>query len=218
MTLEAWLLFCATETLLCLTPGPAVLLVVSIGMTRGARAGVRASAGILTANALYFAISATGLGAILLASWNVFFAVKWIGAAYLVWVGVRMLFGRTGSGRTELAAGPDAAPVRAAGFRYGFVTQAANPKSLVFFMAILPQFLDPSAPLAFQVGVLGVSSITIELVVLVGYAALASRGRRFVRTPRAQAFVQRCGGALLIAAAARIAALRGGDAPAAALP
>ena len=91
MTLEAWLLFCATETVLCLSPGPAVLLVVSLSLVRGGRAGLHAASGILAVNALWFALSATSLAAILVASWQVFFVVKWAGAAYLVYLGVRML-------------------------------------------------------------------------------------------------------------------------------
>lgn len=212
MTLEAWLLFCATDLVISLTPGPAVLLVVSLGMTRGARTGVRASCGILIANAIYFAVSATGIGALLLASWNVFFAVKWLGAAYLAWIGTGMLL------RRPDPAAPLRAPGHGNGFRLGFLVNASNPKLLVYFVAILPQFIDPAGSLALplQVGILAVSSMVLELAILVGYALLAERGQRFVRTPRAQALVQRTGGLLLIAAAARIAAIRRGE-PAAAL-
>jgi homoserine/homoserine lactone efflux protein len=205
VTFEAWLLFAATDTVLSLTPGPAVLLVVTLGMARGARAGLRASLGILTANALYFALSATGVGTLLLASWQLFFAVKWIGAAYLVWMGWRMLFGRRGPAhRTALPAG--------AGFRHGFLVNGSNPKLLVYFMAILPQFIDPSAPVGLQVLVLGLTSMTIEGIVLAVYALLAARSRRYLHTPRALGWVERAGGGLLIAAAARVAALRAGAA------
>lgn len=203
MTFEAWLLFAAADTVLSLTPGPAVLVVVSLALARGGRAGIRASLGILTANALYFAISATGIGTLLLASWNLFFAVKWLGAAYLVWLGVGMLRGRRSeTARAELPAG--------AGFRHGFLVNASNPKLLVYFMAILPQFIEPGStwPVSLQVGVLGATSMSIELLVLAGYAGLAARSRRYLRTPRALGWVQRAGGALLIAAAARVAALR----------
>src|SRR4029077_1829756 len=94
VTLQGWLLFCATETVLCFTPGPAVLLVVSLSLTRGARAGLGASLGILATNAFYFCLSAAGIGAVILASWDLFFLLKWLGAAYLVWLGLRMLFAR----------------------------------------------------------------------------------------------------------------------------
>jgi threonine/homoserine/homoserine lactone efflux protein len=214
VTLEAWLLFCATDTVLSLTPGPAVLLVVSLALTRGARPGLRASLGVLCANALYFTISATGIGALLLASWHVFFAVKWLGAAYLVWTGLAMLLRRPSAEETLV-------PVRGGGFRGGFLVSGSNPKNLVYFAAILPQFIDPSEttiPFACQVAILAVTSMTIELGTLAGYALLAARGRRLVGTPRARAWLHRSGGALLIAAAARVAASRRGEVPAGALP
>ena len=84
MTFEAWVAFCLTEAVLCLTPGPAVLLVVSVALGRGFRPGLQASLGILTANTLYFALSATGVAAVLLASSGLFTLLKWAGAAYLV--------------------------------------------------------------------------------------------------------------------------------------
>jgi threonine/homoserine/homoserine lactone efflux protein len=85
MPFQTWALFCATETVLCFTPGPAVLLVVSLALTRGARAGLAGSLGILVANAVYFILSATGIGAVLLASWQLFSLINWLGAAYLSW-------------------------------------------------------------------------------------------------------------------------------------
>ena len=91
MSLETWLLFCVTETILCFTPGPAVMLVVTFALTRNARAGVDASFGILAANAAYFVLSATSLGAALVASWELFSLIKWLGAAYLVWLGAHMI-------------------------------------------------------------------------------------------------------------------------------
>lgn len=202
MTFEAWLLFCTTETLLCLTPGPAVMLVVSLAMTRGAGAGTRAALGILAANALYFALSATGIGALLQTSWQLFFALKWLGAAYLVWLGLGLLRGSHGE---ATAVAP-----RREGLRHGLLTQAANPKSLVFFSAILPQFVAPDAPLLPQLALLGLSSIAIEALVLVVYARLAARGSRALGGARARAWLGRAGGVLLWAAAARLLGLRRG--------
>src|SRR5262245_9762362 len=92
MTLETWLAFCLTETVLCFTPGPAVLFVVSVALARGARPGMAAALGILVANIGYFTLSATGIAALILASGRLFGALKWIGAGYLVWAGLRMLF------------------------------------------------------------------------------------------------------------------------------
>jgi homoserine/homoserine lactone efflux protein len=202
VSIETWLLFCATETVLCLTPGPAVLTVVSLALARGARQGVLGAAGVLTANALYFAASATGIAAVLVASWEVFFAIKWLGAAYLVWMGVRMLRARP---QPAAATAPRRAR-RALGT--GFLTQGANPKALLFFTALLPQFVDPAAPVAAQVAVLAASSIAIELVVLCGYALLAGRTRRLADSPRFGLALQRGGGALLVGAGAGLAALR----------
>lgn len=207
MSVETWLLFCATEAVLSLTPGIAVMLVISSALQRGARAGLHASLGILAANALYFALSATSLGALLVASPALFTAVKWVGAAYLVVIGGQAIHAalvRPAGPSAELAL---AAPAGRA-FLRGFATQAANPKALLFFIAILPQFIDPRGDVVLQVAVLGGSSIGIEFLVLALYVAVASRARRFAQGGRGAAALDALGGALLVFAGVGLAALR----------
>jgi threonine/homoserine/homoserine lactone efflux protein len=178
-----------------------VLQVVSASLGRGVRSGVHASLGVLAANTLYFALSAAGVGAALLASAELFLAIKWAGACYLVLVGLRMLLSRPLPGR-------EARPLRAPRtFFRGFVVQGANPKAIVFFVALLPQFLDPSSALAPQVLILGASSVLIEFAALGCYALTASRAGRFAGD-RLAGGLQRLGGAFLVAAGARLAAVR----------
>ena len=201
MTLQAWALFCLTETLLCLQPGPAVLLVVSLALTRGAGHGLAASLGVLAANTVYFAVSATGLAALLRLSPQVYLAIQWLGAAYLIWTGARMLL--RARPRDGAAAHTGA---RGRSFWQGFATQAANPSLLVYFTAILPQFVDPAAPIAGQVAILAASSIAIELAVVSGYAARSQRAGRLV-APDSRVLLERFAGVLLIAAGAGLAAI-----------
>ena len=207
MTVQAWLMFCAMETVLCFTPGPAVLLVVTLGLTGGARAGFGAVLGILAANAFYFALSATGIGAVLLASYDLFFYIKWAGALYLVWIGARMILsGRGAEAETPEGDEPEARR-RLKPFAHGLVTQGANPKAIVFFTALLPQFIEPSAGVASQVAILGVSSIVIEMGVLALYVGACHRARAVVRRPGLALTLNRAGGILLIGAGAGLAAM-----------
>ena len=201
MTWEAWTVFVLTETVLCLVPGPAVLFVLAQGLGRGARAALAAAMGVLAANAFYFALSATGLGAVLLASYELFSAIKWAGAAYLVWLGVR-----------TFRAAPTLRQVQAAAagrlVGRGFLVQVANPKALVFFSALLPQFIDPEARVLPQVAILGVTSLLIELAVLAAYGTLAARATHLTTRPGFLAASNRVAGGLLVAAGLRMATLR----------
>src|SRR2546421_2281529 len=132
VSLPVWALFVVTESILCLTPGPAVLLVVAQALGRGAAASVWATLGILTGNALYFALSATGLGALLLASYEVFALVRWLGAAYLIWLGVRAFSGRSGTRSTA----PAVAAGRRGAFGKGFGLPAGEAHALSFFSGL----------------------------------------------------------------------------------
>lgn len=203
MSFSHLLLFAATELLLSLTPGPAVLLVVSLGMRRGLRSSRRGAAGILTGNAIYFALSAAGLGALLIASKRVFDVLQIAGAAYLILLGVKMLLVPSRRPGT----GTEAAPERGAGsFMQGLFTQLANPKAIVFFTALLPQFVDATKPVAMQFVILGVISILVELPVLLFYGFAADRGRALYGEHAS--LIERLAGACLIAAGAKLAAMR----------
>jgi len=197
--------FALTEVALCVTPGPAVLCVISQALSRGTWAGLLASLGILAANTMYFALSATGIGALLASSWTIFSAIKWLGAAYLIWVGARMILARP----QPPAQGDESAARSGRGaFSIGALTQGANPKALVFFTAILPQFIDPAGPVLRQILILGGISVVIEFAVLSGYVATCHAARGLVRQPRFSVGLQRLGGAFLVGAGARLAILR----------
>jgi homoserine/homoserine lactone efflux protein len=198
VSFSIWLAFCVTETVLCLIPGPAVLLVVSTALGRGLRSGLGAALGILAANTLYFSLSATGVVAAHAASRDLFAAIRWLGAGYLIWIGLRMLRSRP----SRQATAQPVAPTRS--FVRGFVVQSANPKALVFFVALLPQFINPAVPVPKQVLMLGASSLLIELLVLTGYAHGAIRARELVGLRFAGA-MRRAGGVLLVAVGIRLA-------------
>ena len=203
MSVETWLLFVLTEGALCLTPGPAVLLVLSHGMTRGTRASVSANLGILAGNACYFALSATGLGAVLLASYDLFSLIRWIGAGYLVWLGAMAFIGTS----TVLTVAPstDAPTSWGRTFLNGLVLQVSNPKALVFFTALLPPFIDPRGSVVAQIAILGVTSVVIEFLVLLAYGALAGRLTSVATRPRFQTIANRVAGGLLVMAGVSVA-------------
>ena len=200
MTTATWGLFAATVVVTGLTPGPAVLFVVAQSLRAGPRQGVWAGVGILAGNAVYFALSAAGLGAVLLAAPGVFRAGRVAGAAYLVYLGARLIVG-AGNG----AGGGPAPPDRAGRVvRRGFVLQAGNPKALVFFAALLPQFVDPAGDVPAQVAVLAATSIGSEFVILAGYAVAAGRLSAWAARPAVGKWLDRATGGLLVAAGAAV--------------
>jgi threonine/homoserine/homoserine lactone efflux protein len=206
MSFEVWIVFVVTETALCLTPGPAVLLVLSQALMRGTTTSLWSNAGILAGNTFYFVLSATGLGAVLLASYDVFFAIKWLGAAYLVWIGVSTFLGGSATMSIPVSGARGGRGARA--LADGFMLQVANPKALVFFTALLPQFIDPSGSVAWQVTILAVTSVVIEFFVLAGYGTLAGRFTGRAIQPRFATLTNRVAGSLLVTAGAGMATLR----------
>lgn len=204
MTIETWLAFLATSAVLLVIPGPTILLVVSYALGQGWRTAAPMAIGVALGDATAMTLSILGIGALLSASATVFTLLKWIGAAYLVWLGVKLW--RAGG---SLAAEPrrDAAePGRM--LAHAWLVTALNPKSLTFFVAFLPQFVDPAAPFWPQMIVFEATFVGLAFVNAFAYALLAARAGRVVRSPAVVRAVNRTGGALLVGAGVAAVASR----------
>lgn len=205
MDLTLWATFTLTMALFAITPGPAVLLVVSQAMSRGFRAGMGATLGIQAGNAVYFLISVAGLGAALATSHLAFHVIRYAGAGYLIYLGVRTLLDAKQS--LTLAERPKPALWNSA-FVQGFAKQLANPKSILFFGSLLPQFIQPGPHAALQFTVYGLSCIVVEVPVLAAYAWLGVAGGRLSGSPRAQVWRERLSGTALISIGLVLATMR----------
>jgi homoserine/homoserine lactone efflux protein len=203
---ELWVAFCLLEVVLCLTPGPAVLSVVSAAMRVGRRPALATALGILAGNAGYFLLSATGVFALIAASPRWFAALRWAGAAYLFWLGLRLIWPHDTAAPVAAGAADFDRHWRRSLMR-GWLVQVSNPKALLFFAALLPQFIDAKKSPAWQLLILGLSSVCIEWCVLWLYATLAARARQLARPRLVRAF-ELAGGGCLLAIAARLAFLR----------
>jgi threonine/homoserine/homoserine lactone efflux protein len=206
MSIETWLAFVAASTALVIIPGPTVLLVVSYALGQGWRAALPMAVGVALGDFTAMTLSLLGIGALLLASAAVFTAVKWAGAAYLVYLGFK-LFRAGGSLDAEPRA--DAAP----GLRmlaHAWLVTSLNPKGILFFVAFFPQFIDPEADVLPQVLLLQATFLAIAFGSAMTYATLASRARRFVKNERVIRTVNRAGGAMLIGAGVATVAIRSG--------
>jgi homoserine/homoserine lactone efflux protein len=206
MTFKTWLLFLVMETTLSLSPGPAVFYVVSQGIRGALRRTLPATLGILTANGIYFALSATSLGAIIAASARFFTVAKWAGAAYLIYLGLKALYSANSMHSVALDEKRSGNGRDLRGVYLGALTlQLANPKALLFFLALLPQFIDPSSPVVPQMLILAATSMVPEFCILMGYGWLAHRAvhasMRFGVTGNMNRWLARIEGAALLGCA-----------------
>ena len=197
MNLSTWLLYVAAVFVLTVTPGPSVLMCVSTSVNLGARKAFVTSLGSTSAIVGLMALSALGLGTLLAASETWFTALKWAGAAYLAYLGVRALLAPGADIRVQ--GGAVAGGKRL--FAQGFLVGLSNPKALLFFGALFPQFLDPAAPQVPQFLVLGATFVFFELGWLMVYALTASRAQGWLQQPqRARQFNRLTGVVFLLAA------------------
>jgi threonine/homoserine/homoserine lactone efflux protein len=207
MSIEHWLAFAAASAILVAIPGPTVLLVVSYALGYGRRSAAATVAGVALGDFTAMTASMIGLGALLSASATVFLVLKWIGAAYLIWLGIKLWRAPVGTlaGGTAAAATEGTATGRRM-FLHAFTVTALNPKSIVFFVAFLPQFLLHDRPIVQQMAVFEATFVVLAALNAAGYAFMAAAARRTIRRPSVQRAVNRVGGSLLIAAGAAAAA------------
>ena len=205
MTFESWAAFTAASAVLLIIPGPTVLLVVSYALGQGWRTVLPMTVGVALGDFTAMTLSMLGLGALLATSATLFTILKWVGAAYLVYLGIRLW--RAGG---TLDAAPRTDAVSAAKMLgHAWLVTALNPKSITFFVAFLPAFLDPKADFLTQMMVFETTFLVLAFANAFGYALVAARARGFVANPRAIGIVNKVGGGLLIGAGAATVTLAG---------
>lgn len=204
MSLELWLAFTAASTVLLLIPGPTVLLVVSYALGQGWRAAMPMAAGVALGDFTAMTLSMLGLGALLAASASVFTVLKWVGAAYLIYLGIKLW--RAGDALQAEPRSDAASAAKMLG--HAWLVTALNPKSITFFVAFLPQFLDPAGDFWLQMLVFEATFLVLAAANAAGYALVAGKARQAVANPRVIRAVNRTGGALLVGAGVVTAASR----------
>ncbi|MEM6372865.1 MAG: LysE family translocator [Pseudomonadota bacterium] len=194
MPLDLWLAFVAASVALLLIPGPTVLLVLSYALSKGRSVAVASAAGVALGDLVAMTASLLGLGALVLASATLFVVLKWCGAIYLIWLGIKLL--RSAPAGTATLPTLD---ITAHGvFRHAAAVTALNPKSIAFFIAFVPQFVRPKAPLAPQFAILIATFVSLAALNALAYALLADRMRTMIGRPGLIVWLTRAGGAALI--------------------
>ena len=206
MPFETWAAFAAASAVLLIIPGPTILLVVSYALGQGWRTALPMAVGVALGDFTAMTLSMLGIGALLAASATVFTILKWIGAAYLVYLGIK-LFRAGGALNAEPRTDATSAAKMMA---HAWLVTALNPKSITFFVAFLPQFLDRHADFLTQMVIFEATFLALAFANVFGYALVAARARDLVRNPRAIGIFNKTGGTLLVGAGIATVAVRSG--------
>lgn len=204
MTIEWWLAYLLTTSILSLSPGSGAINTMSTGISHGYRGAVASISGLQVGLSVHIVLVGIGLGALFSQSVLAFEILKWAGAAYLVWLGIQQW--RSGGG-IDLQAVAKAMPRRKL-FRRAILVNLTNPKSIVFLAALFPQFIIPHQPQTAQYLVLGVTTVVVDIIVMIGYATLATRIAGWIKGPRQMKLLNRVFGGMFVAVGALLASAR----------
>lgn len=205
MDWHIWLAYFVASWAIALSPGSGAVLSMSHGLAYGVRQASATILGLQAGLAIILLVAGAGIGALLLASGTAFMVVKMLGAAYLLWLGFKQWQAPVLPAQ-DAASPAQVAPLSARQrFMCGLFTNATNPKGIVFMVAVLPQFLRTDRPLWLQLLILLATTISVDLVVMHGYAALASSLRRWLSSERTQRVQNRVLGGVLMAMGASLA-------------
>jgi homoserine/homoserine lactone efflux protein len=206
MDLQLWLTFVAASTAFLLIPGPTVLLVLSYALSQGRSVALATVAGVALGDLIAMSASLAGLGALVLTTATLFVALKWVGALYLIYLGVKLLRSASTTTLGEIAS-RDKSPGRNV-FGHATAVTALNPKSIVFFIAFVPQFVTPERALLPQFVILIATFVGLAVINTLSYALLADRLRHRIARPSVLAWFTRLGGGALISMGVMTAALK----------
>jgi homoserine/homoserine lactone efflux protein len=195
---STWVNFAIVALLVSLVPGPAFIVVLSTALRRGFRAGLYANAGVVVGDAIYFFLAAVGLGSLLAASYWAFTIVKWLGVTYLIYLGLRSLLFPVSEivGENRSKGGK--------AFVTAVTVQLANPKLLLFLVALVPQFVEIGRPVAAQFAILGGTFMLSDAIVYLIIGMFAARARPLLSKPWAARTTSRLTGVAMLGAAVRI--------------
>ncbi|WP_114962521.1 LysE family translocator [Tritonibacter mobilis] len=206
MEFHVWLAFASASIALLLIPGPTVLLVLSYAISQGKRVAVATAAGVALGDLVAMSASLAGLGALVLASAELFLLLKWVGAAYLIYLGIKLYRSAATASLDPVEEVADAAAGRV--FAHAAAVTALNPKSIVFFIAFVPQFINPQATLLPQFGILIATFVGFAALNALAYALLGDKLRQRIRHPAVMPMLTRLGGGALVAMGVATAAIR----------
>jgi homoserine/homoserine lactone efflux protein len=206
MDLHIWFAYFAASWAIALSPGSGAVLSMTHGLAYGVKKTSATIAGLQLGLSVILLVAGVGVGALLLASATAFTVVKFAGAGYLIWLGIKQWRSRVEAAVSSGGAAPSPVGVPSARERFtiGFLTNVTNPKGIVFMVAVLPQFIDPARALWLQLLILLVTTVAVDLVVMHGYAFLASRAQAWLATARARRAQNRVFGGVLMAMGASL--------------
>jgi len=213
MSFATWFTFFVAACIIAVSPGSGAVLSMSHGLSYGVRRASATILGLQTGLLLIFFIAGAGVGSLLLASEVAFNIVKTVGALYLIYLGLSQWRAKVSIGRQESRA-EVVVPTASRRFLTGFLTNATNPKGIIFMVAVLPQFITQNQPLLPQLLILAATMCCIDLVVMHSYALLASSMQRFFRDAGAVKKQNRVFGGLLMAVGAALFFVKRGGASA----
>jgi homoserine/homoserine lactone efflux protein len=210
MTFTTWFTYFIATLLICISPGPGALSSMSAGMKYGFTRGMWNLAGLQAAIVVNVFAIWIGLGALLVASTTAFDIMKYLGAAYLIYLGIQK-FREEPVPFEQIAAQTNFKDTSRFGiFKQGLLVNLTNPKGLLFLAAVLPQFVDPSKPTAIQYAILGGTMVMVDVLVMIGYTALASTILRMLKDPNHIRWTNRGVGSLFVAAGGALAVFKRG--------
>ncbi len=204
MSLETWLAFFVASWLISLAPGPGAVSTIASAVRVGVRRSSYNLVGLELGLLFVLLIVASGVGALIVASATLFGVVKWVGVAYLLYLGLRQFLSRGGQGVDAPDERPGQTPRNLV--LQGFLVNASNPKGIAFMLAVLPQFIDPNTAQIPQYAICAATLVFTDIVVMNGYALFASRVLRLLRTPVHNRWVGRVFGGMYVGAAGLLAA------------
>ena len=204
LTTAQILAFLLTAVMLTATPGPDNLMVLSIGMSKGRRAGIAFGLGCALGCLSHTVLAVIGVGALLVASPMAFTALKWAGGAYLIWLGIQQWRAAGSINLNTLALTQNRGHL----FKRAVFVNLTNPKSIVFLAALFPQFIVPHQPQVMQYVVLGATTIIVDIIVMIGYATLAQRIAAWIKGPKQMKALNKVFGSLFMLVGALLASAR----------